>query len=132
MTFSDDLFRFAAKADARGRAVFLNTASAVKDSITDGSAVTGSPGQPVGQYGPGYHKGKVGGTLKASWQLWFDTPETAVIATDTIYAPPIEDGIGKYGPLTLRSTVGGFHSVKMTVAGFERIVDAELKKLGDT
>lgn len=115
MSFSDDVGAFAAKADARNKALFVNVASAVKGSIVDGSPVTGAPGQPVDT-----------GTLKASWILAFDAPGVAVISTNVEYAPIIEDNIRG---AQLRSQVGGFHSVKMTVAGFERLVESELAKL---
>lgn len=126
MSFDADLARFAAKLRARERAVFVNTVSAVKSSIVDGSAVTGSPGQPVGQYGPGYHPGRVGGTLKASWQVTFESPTSALISTKIAYAPVIEYNLRG---AQLRSTVGGFHSVAYTVGGFTRLVDAETRKL---
>lgn len=51
----------------------------------------------------------------------------ALVATKLEYAPAIEDGIGPHGPMSLRSAVGGFHSVKITVAGAQRIVDEAVK-----
>lgn len=114
MSFADDLARFAEKIDARRQAVFVNTAAAVKDSIVNGSAITGAPGQPVDT-----------GTLKNSWILAFDSPDTATVSTNIEYAPIIEDNVRG---AVLRSTVGGFHSVRYTVAGFERLVAAEVAK----
>ena len=65
------------------------------------------------------HDPYVGGDLRNSWVpsflsrwLWRDV-------TNLIYAPIIEDGIG----MQVRSTVGGFHSVKMTRSAWQRIVD---------
>lgn len=113
--FAGDLNRFVLNLRAKERAVFVNTASAVKGSIVDGSPLTGAPGQPVDT-----------GTLKASWQLTFSGPSTAEVSTNTEYAPIIEYNVrGAH----LRSTVGGFHSVAMTVAGFERLVEAETRKV---
>jgi hypothetical protein len=131
MSFAEDLKRFTVKVETRSQAVFLNTVSAAQDSIVNGSALTGSPGQPVGQYGPGYHEGEVGGELKASWQTMFNGPWSAEIVTNSPYAPQNEDGIARPGggPYTQRSTVGGRHSVALTVAGSQRIVDSETKKV---
>lgn len=112
MAFANDLAAFTAKVEARQRAVFVNTAVAVKDSITVGSAVTGAPGQPVDT-----------GNLLNSWQLMFPTADVAEITTNTEYAPAIEEGMGKDGPMTLRSAVGGFHSVALTRAGFDLLVN---------
>jgi hypothetical protein len=126
--FAKQLKGFAVKQERMTRTLFLNTASAVFDSIVNGSSITGAPGQPVGQYGPGYHPGKVGGTLKASWQLVFVTATQAIIGTKLVYAPPIEEGTNQGRKLTLRSTVGGFHSVAKTITGYSRLVDAEAVK----
>lgn len=82
-------------------------------SIQSGSALTGAPGQPIDT-----------GNLRNSWQVEFPTPDSAIIGTPVEYARPIEDGVGRFGPLTVRSAVGGFHSVAMTVANIDRIVDA--------
>ena len=97
---------------AMHRDAFTNVAAATKASITDGSLVTGSPGQPVQT-----------GRLKASWVLAFIGPNEARISTNVIYAPFIEEGIsGRGKALTLRSPVGGFHSVHLTMAGFDQLV----------
>lgn len=90
--------------------IFAQVASDALDSIQNGSAVTGSPGQPVDT-----------GALKASWQLVLEK-DHATIGTNLVYAIPIEDGTGKYGPLHLRSEVGGWHSVKLTANNLDRIV----------
>ncbi|HXG70336.1 MAG TPA: hypothetical protein VNJ04_06940 [Gemmatimonadaceae bacterium] len=82
------------------------------ESIQTGSPITGAPGQPVDT-----------GALRASWQVEYPAANEALISTNLEYAQPIEDGIGKHGPLQLRSAVGGWHSLKMTVAGFQRIVN---------
>ena len=115
MSFAEDLAKFAAKSKALQQAHFINTASAVKDSIVNGSPVTGAPGQPVDT-----------GNLKNSWQLTFDGPADATVSTNVEYAPVIEDNVRG---ATLRSQVGGFHSVKLTVGGFERLAETEARKL---
>jgi hypothetical protein len=130
-SFADDLQRFTAKVETRSQAVFLGTVTAAYESITDGSALTGSPGQPVGQYGPGYHEGEVGGELKASWQPHFISPTVAEIVTNSPYAKQNEDGIarpsgGEYRHL---STVGGRFSVMKTAGAIQKIVDVETKKV---
>lgn len=131
MSFADDLTRFTVKVEGVTQDVFVNVVAATKSSITDGSPVTGSPGQPVGQYGPGYHQGKVGGELKASYHAEFETPTSALISTHEPYAEQNEDGIARPGggSYTQRSTVGGRHSVALTIAGFQRLVDDEAKKV---
>lgn len=118
MTFTDDLHRFARKVEQRKRGLFLGTVTGVEDSVTEGSAVTGAPGQPVDT-----------GVLKGSWIVSFPGDWIGDVTTNLVYAPPIEDGVGRHGPLTLRSKVGGFHSVKLTRANFDRIVDEELKEV---
>lgn len=104
--------------------VFTGVAQEAQRSIVEGSELTGSPGQPVDTQ-----------KLQGSWQLVYDSPNVAVIGTNVEYAESIEDGQqapytkknGTHvtpGPITFRSAVGGAHSVKLTVAGMDRIVDA--------
>lgn len=118
MSYSDDIKRFTDKAERRARNVFIASTVEVRRSIVEGSTLTGAPGQPVGQY----NDGRVGGTLKASFIDNFLSTKSWRIQTKIKYAPGIEDAVGPRGPITLRSTVGGFHSVKKTVAGWDRIV----------
>ena len=132
MTFSQDIKRFTDKVEFRTHEVFTETASEVHLSITKGSPITGSKGQPVGQYGPGYHEGKRGGNLLTSWILSFPSKTLARIETNAEYAESIEDGVsyahgGK--PMQLRSTVGGFHSLKLTRAAIQKVVDAVTVRL---
>jgi hypothetical protein len=125
--FADSLRRSVLAIEHLEAGVFANVVSAVHESVVEGSLVTGAPGQPVGQYGPGYHPGKVGGTLKNSWQTTFVAPDVAEVSTNIVYAPSIEDGLSyAHGgtPMRLRSTVGGFHSVLLTRLGFGRLVRA--------
>ena len=130
MAFSDDMLHFTIHARALTQAAFVNTCSAVLGSIQSGSPITGSPGQPVGQYGPGYHPGETGGALKASWQLTFPSPTEGLISTDKVYAPMNEYGVTEDGrPYRQLSTVGGRASVRLTVAGWTRLVDSETAKL---
>lgn len=131
MSFADDLQRFAAKTQGKSNALFINVAKDVKASIVDGSAVTGAPGQPVDT-----------GNLKASWQLTMEAKHSALISTNVAYAPVIEDNLrSSFDPRgampvkdalrkPIKSTVGGFHSVKLTVGAFDRIVESKLAELG--
>ena len=118
MSFADDINKFAIKVQTNSQAVFVNTASHAYESIVNGDQLTGAPGQPVDT-----------GALRASWQLTFDSPTDATISTNLAYAPAIEDAVGPHGTLTLRSQVGGFHSLALTVAGMSRIVAAETAKV---
>jgi hypothetical protein len=129
--FGEALQRFTVKVETRSQAVFLNTVSACYESVVNGSPLTGSPGQPVGQYGPGYHEGEVGGELKTSWQVNFTGPLSAEILTKSPYAPQNEDGIARPGggPYRQRSTVGGRFSVRLTIAGIPKLVAAEVAKV---
>jgi hypothetical protein len=62
------------------------------------------------------------GALLNSWLIEWRGPWYAEITSDLPYAHIIEGGIGAYGPLTLRSNVGGFHSLALTSASWPRIV----------
>lgn len=83
-------------------------------SITVGSPITGAPGQPVDT-----------GALLESWRKISQKDRHRIlIVSNLIYAPIIEDN---WRGATLRSAVGGFHSVKITKAAFNLIVAYELK-----
>lgn len=101
-----------ARFEQRRRDVFVGVVQKAHESIQVGSPITGSPGQPVDT-----------GFLRNSWQAVFESDTEAVVGTNVEYAEPIEDGIGPHGELTLRSEVGGFHSVKITRAGMGRIIE---------
>ena len=137
MTFSADLHAFAEKAAQRTTEVFVATTVEVQKSVVEGSAVTGAVGQPVDT-----------GYLKNSWIGAFTSKTEWELTTNVSYAPVIEDnlresfddrgvdrpkgftgtrepGAPRKGP----STVGGNHSVKTTIAGFQRIVDFANKEI---
>ena len=105
--------------------VFTRWVEACHRSIVDGSPVTGAPGQPV-----------LSGALRRSWQIHYLTPLVAEIRTRLWhYAPQIEDGIrvtvhGQQ-PMAQRSAVGGFHSVKLTIAGAHRLLEQVLRETPD-
>lgn len=136
MSFNADLNRFAVKVTARTTKVMFSTATKIHESITVGSATTGAPGQPVDT-----------GFLRASWTLT-NFPESAEIATNVAYAPVIEHNLrtaynpaGKLPPRQtnadgssrrpVKSTVGGHHSVKLTVAAADRLQAEAVRELGD-
>jgi hypothetical protein len=103
--------------------VFVGCVQEAQRSVVEGSALTGAPGQPVQT-----------GFLKGSWQVVYDSPNQATIGTNVAYAESIEDGVsyahgGK--PMTLRSEVGGWHSVAHTVENFDRIVLAVKSRVMD-
>lgn len=112
--FGESLKLFAEKVDGRLVEMVQESAIEVSRSVTEGSEITGAPGQPVDT-----------GTLKGNWLANQKFVSDIVWETwsNLDYAEPIEEGVGPYGQLTLRSAVGGFHSVAMTRAGWQRIVD---------
>lgn len=122
-TFAEQIANWATMVRAKQRAIWVDAGTEVLRSIQEGSEITGAPGQPVGQYGEGYNQGAVGGTLKASWQRWFPTEHTQIVATNIVYARPNEDGVSPTGgSYVQRSTVGGRFSVALTRAGWPLIV----------
>ena len=115
MSFASDLKRFGDKYDRRARDFHIGVTDEVQRSVVEGSALTGAPGQPVAAV--------LGGTLKGSWIPSHIAPFRWRTVTNTVYAPSIEDLIGPHGKITIRSSVGGGHSVKLTRAGWQNIVD---------
>lgn len=110
--FGDQIAGFTRRVETKSKAVFVGVATEVQRSVVNGSPLTGAAGQPVDT-----------GRLKASFIGEFKSATEWELTTDVPYAPAIEDGVGQFGPLTLRSETGGFHSVKLTAANFDRIVE---------
>ncbi len=119
MTFESSVIGFGAKVFRRQAIIFFDVADALHESIKEGSATTGSPGQPVQD-----------SDLKLSWHLEHLEPFLAQTSTPSSYARNIEEGIGSGGKqLTLRSEVGGFHSVKITRVGFQKLVNEIVRNI---
>jgi hypothetical protein len=109
--FANQIQLFAGDLEPMTRRVIGQSVSLAYRSVTVGSAITGAPGQPVDT-----------SALLHSWVIEWKGPWYAEITSDLPYAHIIEAGIGAYGPLMLRSKVGGWHSLKLTAAGWPRIV----------
>jgi phage gpG-like protein len=134
MSFSQDIQRFVTVVKTRNRAVFVGTANAIHESVKFGRPETGAPGQPVDT-----------GFLQGSWTVAVGLQE-AIIGTNVAYARVVEDNgdRSKYNPAgkmpdpdsplaqrkSIKSTTGGAHSVKMTVAGANRLQAAVLREMG--
>lgn len=116
LSFSEQLDRWVVKVMNREEELFRRVVAHVGRSIMYGSNVTGAPGQPVDT-----------GALLASWRKGGDE-EAQIVRwfTELYYAPIIEDN---WRGATLRSSVGGFHSVKLTRIAFYRIVHYELRQM---
>jgi len=137
--FADDLKLFADKVHRRGRQVFVGSVVAVHESVVEGSPLTGAPGQPVDT-----------GFLKSSWIPAFPGEWLGEVSTNVSYAPVVEAGGDRSlydargvdrpprkqipgstnykGP----SVVGGPHSVALTRASWDRIVESEVTKAKET
>lgn len=119
MSFTDDIQHFIAKANADLHAVHDAASDLTFESIVEGSAITGAPGQPVAQSGSPND-----GELHDSWTKTAVSPTETLIATDSSYAQDVEDNIhgfhfANHGP----------HSVAMTRLGFDAIVDAAVARV---
>ena len=128
-TWEQQISAWEAKTQKRLVTVHARAAFAVRDSVVSGSSETGAPGQPIDT-----------GNLRGSWQLTHPEPMLARLTTNVSYAPAIEEGMnnsvtsGRSGgsigsPMTLRSEVGGFHSVKLTRINFQKVVDKIVKEV---
>ena len=113
MSNESELDKLVRVIEQRSQDVFLGSVMGARDSVVEGSAITGAPGQPVDT-----------GNLRASWQLTLQPKGPAFLTTNVDYAPAVEDGVGPHGPMRLKSAVGGFHSVKMTRINWPQLVDS--------
>lgn len=112
--FQQALSRFRVASARRVKDAFAISITEVRRSVVEGSELTGAPGQPVDI-----------GTLRGSWTDKKVAPMVWELTSGLVYTKSIEDGVSyAHGgtPLTLRSPVGGFHSVKLTRAGWDQIV----------
>lgn len=114
MSFESDVRAFADKVRQRSLDIVTETSLEVQRSIKFGSELTGAPGQPVDT-----------GNLRESFILERTGPLTAQVTSNVVYGPIIEEGISDSGtPITFKSAVGGAHSIALTRAGWQNIVDA--------
>lgn len=122
-SFPDQLIRLAAKYDARAQNVFFEAVHIGSDSVIQGSDVTGSAGQPVADVR--------GGTLRGSFETKWRSSFAATTSTNILYAPSNEDGVARPGggPYELRASVGGRHSVKLTIVGWQNIVAEAMRRV---
>lgn len=118
MSFVADVLAFRSRLRQRALELHARVSDLALTSIVEGSELTGAPGQPESS-----------GRLKESWKPESPSPLVTVIATDEIYAPYVEDGSHNGKALVIHSAVGGFHSVALTRAGWDRIVDQATREI---
>lgn len=123
---------FENKINKRSKEIFQRTAFTLRDSVVQGSPITGAPGQPVDT-----------NFLRSSWQLTFPASFLARLVTNVAYAPAIEEntpfaydpsGVDRPedfapGPIVGVSETGGPHSVKLTRAGYQKIVNKIVREV---
>lgn len=96
---------------------FANIAEHVMTSVLVGSPVTGAPGQPIDT-----------GELIGSWTMTMSVPSRyAKYESSAAHAEIIETNARG---AKLRSKVGGFHSVAITMANLNKIIAHEAGKIG--
>lgn len=83
------------------------------ESITEGSALTGAPGQPVRT-----------GKTKAAWGKEDEGRFRTLIYNPLPHASKIEDG-----HQDIETPTGGPHSMKLTAAAFDRIVEDVVRRV---
>ncbi len=116
--FEAELTAFSRKLDRLLQNTFIRATEEVQESIVHGSPLTGAPGQPVDT-----------SALRNSWIATRLGRLDWKIETGLKYARAMEDGVTWYGPITLRSEVGGFHSVKLTRAAWQKIVEHAVRQV---
>jgi hypothetical protein len=128
MRFVDQIQQFTVKVETRSVAVMDECAKEVLRSIRDGSEITGAPGQPVDE-----------GRLKGSWREERESDFSRSIITKIWYAPAIEVGQQRPytrgektvtpRPIVFKSSVGGAHSVVLTRASWDKIVEVARERV---
>lgn len=118
MSFADQLQRFAKKAEKNEQATFVGTVVELRDSIKNGSELTGAPAMPVA---PGQFARS--GALRDSVTVSYSDPNNAVIYTTSPYAEDVENNAKGH-----QFNVGGPHGWKLTAAAAPRVVEAVAKR----
>lgn len=115
--FTKALKRFNVGSLRRVKSAVAFAREEVVRSVKYGSELTGAPGQPVDT-----------SNLVNSWTESFPSQYEWLFATNVEYAIYIEHGSNDIAAFTLRSEVGGFHSVKLTIASWDRIAEFAARK----
>ena len=157
MSFASDIKRFVVKVERRNRAVYVGIANAVHASIVRGSPITGAPGQPVdtgfllGSWKLNIGKEQATVATNVAYARVIEDNNRAAYDDKGVKRPKREGPGGstnvrnlafgatggQIGPaeggdrVTIRSKVGGHHSVKLTIAGASLLQNAVLRELGD-
>jgi len=118
-SFKNQLKAFRIATGDKVRNSFVFATQEVRQSVVKGSPVTGAPGQRVDT-----------ATLRNSWVAEFTAKWEWQLTTNVKYAEYIENGGNDLGPFLLGSGVGGFHSVKLTRANWDRIVEFAALRAG--
>lgn len=100
---------------------------AARSSIVDGSAITNAPGQPGESWRARSHRANPGVSLKESWLVERDAAKARVISQHPA-ARMIEDGV-RHGRAIRYEHGGGPHSVKLTKAGLQSLVNAVARQV---
>jgi hypothetical protein len=89
--------------------ILRSTVEMARDSVVFGNAEYGSPGQPE--------------DLRDKWKITYGKGFARLFVNEKS-ARSVEEGISqKYGgPITLKSDIGGFHSVKQTKKSIRKIL----------
>jgi hypothetical protein len=119
MAFAGDLRAFSIRLSGRARATYDGVVAETWTSLVNGSPLTGSPGQPVGETGD----------MRASWFKQLAGPWVTEMLTHDPGARTIEGGRRLGRRLHRRVTQGGFHSLKLTMIHFGRILSSVVRQV---
>lgn len=117
--FASALAGFKRTVETRHTAVFVGSVVVLRDSVKYGSAETGAPAMPVAP-----SEFPRAGALRDSVIAIYPTPHTALIYTDKVYAPDVEDNAKGH---TFHN--GGPHGWKQTIAAGVRVIENVTKRI---
>lgn len=120
-----NLPEFARELQTTERFIHRYVTELAADSIINGSALTGSPGQPHDLADADPSSGK-------DWEIVYEGETSSTIGNADKSARSVEEGFShKHGrPLTkLKSPQGGFHSVAITHQNSDKIVASVIQRV---